>query len=197
MAMLRGGQSEEMPGARWLWVGHYAVGILIALLLGAILGSLPLFHQSLFPSKLRASDVVSFMGYGGALLMFWLVGQRAAAQLEEQEKTLAFLRPLIMPVVQLIVLSLGYMVLLLVIGPFLDQTAKSIYNWIFIIGIVGASLWLTFAWLRQSVPLLESLGQAPVADLRVSCLRCNALVINPRKFCEECGARLPRPSAQL
>jgi hypothetical protein len=196
MAMMRDDQSKEMPGARWLWVGHYAVGILIALLLGAILGSLPLFHQSLFPSKLRASDVVSFMGYGGALLMFWLVGERAAAQLE-QEKRLAFLRPLIMPVVQLIVLTVGYMVLLLVIGPFLDQTAKGIYNWIFIIGIVGVSLWLTFAWLRQSVPLLESLGQAPVADLRVSCLRCNALLIKPGKYCEECGTRLPRPAAQF
>jgi hypothetical protein len=196
MMMLRDEQVEEITWARWLWVGHYAVGILIALLLGAVLGSLPLFHQSLFPSKLRASDLVSFMAYGGALLMFWLVGQRAAAQLE-QEKTLVFLRPLIMPVVHLIVLTVGYMVLLLVIGPFLDQTAKSFYNWIFIVGIVGASLWLTLAWLRQSVPLLESMVRAPVADLRVSCLRCNALLINPGKFCEECGARLPRSSAQF
>jgi hypothetical protein len=189
-------QRGVIPSSSWLWVAHYAVAILIALLLGAILGGIPLFHQSLFPdTRLRASDVVSFMGYGGALILFWLVGGRASAQIKKEEKLFAFLRPVVMPVILLIILLIGYTVVLLVLGPFLNKTGTTFYDWSFIVGIVGASLWLALAWIRRSLPLLESLARTKRITSDISCLRCKAHLINAGRFCSECGSLLPRPFA--
>jgi len=106
----------------WDWIAQYMVAILLALLLGAILGNLSLFQETaLGDTKLNAARVVQFMGYGGALLLLWLLGQRAAMQLPEDKKGLSFLRHVIAPLTTLIVISAGYKVLLLLAGPFLDK----------------------------------------------------------------------------
>ena len=53
------------------WMFQYGVAILLALLLGVILGHIPLFQETTLGStKLRAADLVQFLGYGGALVMF-------------------------------------------------------------------------------------------------------------------------------
>src|SRR6266852_1001050 len=85
----------------WGWVGQYVVAILLALLLGAILGNLSLFQETaLGDTKLNASRVVQFMGYGGALVLLWLLGQRAAMQLPEDGRGLSFLRHVIAPLTE-------------------------------------------------------------------------------------------------
>src|SRR5206468_5739137 len=125
-----------------------------ALLLGTILGSIPLFKEtSLGNTKLTASGIVQFMGYGSGLLLLWLLGQRAATELPKEGKGLSFLRQVIIPLVTFIVVSAGYKVLWLLVGPFLGPTGKTIYNWIFVVGIVGAASWLAVVWFHHS-PLL-------------------------------------------
>jgi hypothetical protein len=178
----------------WGWVGQYMVSILLALLLGAILGNLSLFQETaLGDTKLSASRVVQFMGYGGALLLLWLLGQRAAMQLPEDGRGLSFLRHVITPLTTLIVVSAGYKVLLLLAGPFLDKTGKMIYNWVFVIGIVSAALWLTLAWFLKSAPLMESLkvlgqgGQSADPQSSFPCSMCRRPVANGMRFCGHCG----------
>ena len=189
-------EHQRSKGPNWLWLLHYAVAILLALVLGTILGSLSLFTETFLPAtRLRASDLVQFMGYAGALVLLGLVGQRAAAELQKL-KNLLFLCPVIMPAMTLIVLLVGYKVVLLVATPFLDRNGQSLYNWTVMTGIVSASFWLILAWLRQSAPLLESMEQAKqTVTPESSCPRCNALALSFSKFCMECGARLSHSSA--
>lgn len=149
----------------WNWVVHYSIAIILALILGTLLASFPLFRESAFGhTHLRASHLVKFLGYGGALLLFWFAGHRASGQLQEERNGLAPLHYVIMPLVSLIVLSGGYEVLLQVLGPFLGKTGKSMYNWLFIAGLAGSALWLTVTWLRHAEPLLNTIKTVRVAD---------------------------------
>lgn len=178
----------------WGWVGQYGVAIILALLLGAILGNLSLFEQTAVgDTKLTASRLVQFMGYGGALLLLWLLGRRVTMQLPEDGRGLSFLRHVITPLTTLIVVSAGYKVLLLLGGPFFDKTGKMIYNWVFVIGIVSAALWLTLAWFLKSAPLMESLktlgqaGQSADPQSSFPCPKCRGPVASGMKFCGYCG----------
>ena len=178
----------------WGWVGQYVIAILLALLLGAILGHLRLFEETVLgDTKLSASRVVQFMGYGGALLLLWLLGRRAAMQLPEDGRGLSFLRHIMTPLTTLIVVSSGYKVLLLLGSPFLDKTGKTIYNWVFVIGIVSAALWLTLTWFMKSAPLIETLeapgrvGQSDDPQSSFPCQNCRRLIANGMKFCGYCG----------
>ena len=96
--------------------------------------------------------------------MFWFAGRRAARQLQEDKKGLATLRYVIMPLVSLIVLSGAYEVLIQVVGPFLGKTGKSIYNWLFIVGLASSALWLTVTWLRHAEPLVATIRRMGVVD---------------------------------
>src|SRR5437016_785286 len=193
---MTGLNDEQSKGAKWLWLLHYAVAILLALILGTILGSLSLFTETFLPgTRLRASDIVQFMGYAGALVLLWSVGQRAVVELRKLNNFL-FLCPVIMPAMTLIVLLIGYKVVLLVAAPFLDRNGQSFYNWTMMAGIVSVSFWLILAWLRQSAPLLETMEQAGRTVIpEISCPRCNALALSFSRFCMECGARLSHPAA--
>ena len=149
----------------WNWVVQYSIAMILAVLLGTLLASFPLFRESaLGHTRIRASNLVQFLGYGGALLMFWFAGRRAARQLQEDKKGLATLRYVIMPLVSLIVLSSAYEVLIQVVGPFLGKTGRSTYNWLFIVGLACSALWLTVTWLRHAEPLLEAIRRMGVAD---------------------------------
>lgn len=180
----------------WWWMVPYSVAVLLALVLASVLGNFPIFRHTFLPAtKLSAADLVGFIGYAGALSLFWTVGKRTAIQLDNYPVTFAFLRPVVMPTVMLVILSIGYYVALLLAGPFLGRSAQIAYDWIFIVGLVAASFWLTLSWLRYSVPLLESAGKLTAPIPQISCPRCNALLINAAKYCGECGARLPRATA--
>lgn len=181
----------------WSWLVQYGSGIILALLLGAILGGIPLFKEtSLGDTKLTASRIVQFMGYGSALLLLWLLGQRVAMELPEEGKGTSFLRQVIIPLVTLVVVSAGYKVLWLLVGPFLGQTGKTIYNWTFVVGIVGAAMWLAVAWFRHSPLLFESLQELERAGKRgarqpsLACPECGVPVAAGVEYCGKCGKRI-------
>ena len=58
-------------------------------------------------------------------------------------------RALILPVTTLTIMAISYGVLLYVCDPFLSKSGKGIYNWMFILGIVGTSAWLIVTWVRK------------------------------------------------
>ncbi len=111
----------------WNWLGRYVAVIVVSLILGAALGSMPLFAKTyLISSKLSAGQVARFLGYSTALVAFWILGQQLAAVLRKQAGRWAVLHNLILPAVTLIVVSAMYSVLLLVLVPMLDATLYKI-----------------------------------------------------------------------
>lgn len=147
--------------ARWVWVGQYSIAILLALFLGAILGALAPFKSTiLVGTTMRASRVVQFMAYGGALLFFWLFARRAAFELEGEGKGLTFLSRVATPLSTLVVVSASYDVLLLIVGPLLLATGRTIYNRMFVLGISIAAVWFILSLFRHSALLIESMQSA-------------------------------------
>jgi hypothetical protein len=125
--------------------------------LGFLLSQVPLFHEtSLGSAKLRASQCVQFLSYGGALFVLWRFGQRLAGELAALCPKIGFLRPVIMPLTTLIVMTASHPVCGQVLHPFLGKTGKGVYNWLFVIGIISAALWLVFSWFMKSAPLLQA-----------------------------------------
>jgi len=109
----------------WKWTARYAVVLVVAVLLGAAIAELSVFKQTMLGTpKLSASAAARFLGYGGALVIFWILGRRVAQQLCASESHRRAVGFLVLPLVTLIVLSAGYDVVLAILRPFLSATAK-------------------------------------------------------------------------
>ncbi|ULA63856.1 MAG: conserved membrane protein of unknown function [Nitrospira sp.] len=137
------------------WMMQYGVAMLLSCTFALILGQVPLFRETAV-GKLAASDLVQFLGYGSTIVLAWFGARQAAADPSEDWKWLAPYRALILPVTTLATVILAYGVLLLVSDPFLNKSAKRIYNWIFIVGIVAAIAWLIATWIRTCAPLVAA-----------------------------------------
>lgn len=137
------------------WLVQYGVTMILALCIGALLSQVPLFHQTSFgTTKLRADQGVQFLGYAGALLVLWQFGQRLTHDLKLLPK-MRFLVPVIRPFTTLLVLLGSHPICSLVLNPFLGKTGKGVYNWMFVIGIVSAALWVVISWYVKAAPLLQ------------------------------------------
>ena len=181
----------------WAWAVQYGMAIVLALLLGAILGSIRLFKEAgLGTTGLNASNVVQFLGYSSALLLLWLLARGATMQIPEERKGLSFVCHTLVPLVTLVVVSAGYNVLLLLVGPFLGETGMTIYNWIFVLGIIGSALWLGVAGYHSSTLLVEAFealrpaGQPAPPRISFLCPQCGATATAGMKFCGQCGQGL-------
>jgi hypothetical protein len=176
----------------WGWISRYVLVIVVALVLGGIIGELPLFRQTtLGTPKLNASALVQFLGYGGALLLLWLLGRKASEQFRGSQRT-TFLSYIILPLVTLVVVAAAYSVLLTILRPFLEAGPRNIYNWIFVLGITASALWLAIASFQHSEPLADLFkSDSPDAASGVptqSCKACGAALAAGANFCQVCGA---------
>ena len=153
---------------KWGWLWQYGGTILLALGLGALLSQVPLFHETTLGSpKLRASQGVQFVSFAGALMVFCQLGQRTANDLSRLCPRMTFLCPVIIPLTTLIVLIASHAVGGLVLNPFLGKFGKVLYNWIFVIGVVGAALWLVIAWYSKAAPLLQTREETPTPSSKI------------------------------
>ncbi len=137
------------------WMMQYGVAVLLAVIMGLILGHIPLFKEAAV-GKLRASNLVQFLAYGGAVAMIWLCGRRISHQWPGEWKRFAPVRALLLPVLTLFAVAAGYGVLSFLVDPFLGKPGKSVYNWVFVIGLVGASAWVIVTWVLSCAPLAGS-----------------------------------------
>ena len=184
----------------WAWAGQYLIAMVLAVMLGSILGGMQLFRETgIGTTGLTASNLVRFLAYGNAVVLFWLLGRTAARQIPEDEKGLSFARQVVEPLVTLIVVIVGHGVLLLLVGPFLGETGRTVYNWIFVLGSVGAALWIVSAGYRSSAWWIEELGTArrprtsTPSGVPSTCSQCGAAVRAGMKFCSQCGQGLAAP----
>ena len=182
----------------WNWVGRFVAVIVLALVLGAAIGGMPLFAKTFLVSgKLNAAQVVRFLGYGTALVVFWILGQRLTMALRQQQGSRwAVMQSLILPIVTLIVVSALYSVILLVLGPLLVGALQKIYDWVFILAIIACAIWLIMAVLGQADALTEALaGSAHGAKQLAVCASCGAGSDTGATHCGQCGKELAAETA--
>ena len=179
------------------WAGRYLIAMTLAVMLGAVLGSIQLFRETgIGATGVTASNVIRFLGYGSAVVLFWLLGRTAGRQIPEDGKGFSFTRQVVEPLVTLIVVTVGHRVLLLLVGPFLGETGRIIYNWIFVLGSIGAALWLVLAGCRGSAWLIEEVAAVrlprppTLAGALPTCSQCGAILRAGTKFCSQCGQGL-------
>lgn len=175
----------------WTWTGRYTLAIATALVLGGIIGEMTLFQQAtLGTPKLTAARIVKFLGYSGALGLLWLLGQRAAQQVQSAGGKTAFLGMILVPLLTLIIVSSAYSVLLVILKPFLDPSLRNIYNWVFVLAITVSALWFVVALFHHSEPLMElfksSVARSP-ENGGSRCRDCGTTVVAKAKFCQSCG----------
>jgi hypothetical protein len=130
------------------WMMEYGVAMILTFLFAVILGHIPLFRETAV-GKLHASDLVQFIGYGGAMIIAWFGARQLAAEPPDDWKWLMPYRALILPVATLTMVAISYGVLLYVCEPFMSKSGKTVYNWFFIAGIVAASVWLIMTWVMK------------------------------------------------
>ena len=150
---------------RWMWLLRYGVVIVLALVLAAALGEMELFKTTRFgKTGLNASRVVQFLGYGGALLVFWLSAQRAAGLISGQDERRKLVKSILVPLATLIVVACAHSVALLILGPLMSKAWLPAYNWTFIAGIIVSAAWLVGALFTGSsslAPLFGANGKPP------------------------------------
>ena len=142
----------------YVWLIRYALMIVVALILGAAIGELSLFKQAtLGTHKLTAAKLAQFLGYGGALFMFWLLAQRAMHELNKQGGWARIASFVVLPFATLVVVIAAYYIVLIVGGGLMSRTFRAAYNWVFVLGITAAAIWLAVALFRHSESLVELL----------------------------------------
>jgi hypothetical protein len=144
---------------RWSWVIRYLVVIAAALILAAAFGEMALFKTTRFgKTGLNAARLVQFLSYGGALVVLWLMARRAAALLPSGDERWSVLKSILVPLATLIVVASGQAVLLLVLGPLMNKAWQQAYNWVAIVAIIAAAMWLVVALFTGSASLTELFG---------------------------------------
>lgn len=147
---------------RWNWLARHAIVVIVAVALGAALGSMDLFKTTrVFNKGLTASNLARLFGYGGALVVLWLAAYRATPLIRDQGLRWRLLEVTVLPLATLIVVASGYGVLLLVLGALMDPTLRQIYNWLFIAGIIGSAAWLVFALFQDATSHTEAGAPLP------------------------------------
>jgi hypothetical protein len=144
---------------RWGWVVRYVVVIILALVLALALGEMELFKSTRFGrSGLNAARLVQFLGFGGALVVFWLLARRASALIPDADQRWNILKTVLVPLATLVVIAAGQAVLLLLLGPLMSKGWHEAYNWTFIAAIILSAAWLVFSLFTGSSSLAPLFG---------------------------------------
>ena len=145
---------------RWVWAIRYVVVIALALVLAAVLGEMELFKSTrIGKTGFNAARLAQFLGFGGALLVFWLFVRRLAAVLPNGDQRWKLVKSILVPLATLVVVACAHSVTLLVMGPLMNKSWLPTYNWIFIIGIIVSAAWLVAALFTGSANLEPIFGR--------------------------------------
>jgi hypothetical protein len=138
---------------RWTWVIRYLVVIGAALILAAVLGDMALFKTTkLGKSGISAARLVQFLGYGGALVVAWMLAKQVAEALPGDPRW-NVVKSTLLPLTTLIAVAVGQSVLLRFLAPLMKRHWHQIYNWVSIGLIIVCAVWLLGALLTGSASL--------------------------------------------
>ena len=145
----------------WIWIGKFLIVITAALVLGEVLGSLALFKSTMLGTpKVTAGSLVRFFAHSGALVLLLMLGQRLAQQLRTLGGGIAGLADPVLALITLVVTASAYIVLINFSAPFLGEGIRTMLDWVFILGILAAAVWLVWALFQNSEAVMESIGKS-------------------------------------
>jgi len=146
----------------WGWTGPYVIVIALALLVGPLLASLPLFtHTFIRPLGMNVSQIVQLLADSICLLMIWSAASRARRDLKHNGKGQTFLRAILFPSALFLIVLAAFQAYeahgMAVLGP----PKQPLYNWLITGGLIGSATWLTFAWVRHVDALTSMFAGRP------------------------------------
>ncbi|WHZ14036.1 MAG: Serine/threonine protein kinase [Nitrospira sp.] len=142
----------------WGWIGPYLIVIILAILVGPLLATLPLFtHTFVRPLRMNAAQAVRLVADGICLLMIWLAAARATRELHDNGKGQTFLRCILPPAAFMLIVLMAYRAYELHGIPALGPPKQPLYHWLLTGGLIGSATWLTFAWARHADALTQAL----------------------------------------
>jgi len=146
---------------KWMWIGKFLIVIAAALVLGEVLGSLALFKSAtLGTAKVTAGSLVRFIAHAGALVLTFMLGQRLTEQIRALGGGMARLADPVLALVTLIITVSAYVVLISFSAPFLGEGVRTMLDWVFILGILAAAVWLVWALFQNSEAVMEAIGKS-------------------------------------
>ncbi len=146
----------------WGWIGPYLIVIILAILVGPFLATLPLFmHTFIEPLGMNAAQAVRFVADGICLLMIWFAASRARRDLQHNGRGQTFFRAILFPSAFLLILLMAFRAYDVHAIPVLGQPKQPLYNWLVTGGLIGSATWLTFAWVRHVDALTRAFAGRP------------------------------------
>ncbi|MGZ9275458.1 MAG: hypothetical protein ACXW34_12030, partial [Nitrospira sp.] len=146
----------------WGWIGPYLIVIILAIVVGPYLATLPLFtHTFVRPLAMNAAQAVRLIADGLCLLMIWLAAARARRDLADNGKGQTFVRSILFPAAVLLIVLVASRAYDAHGIPVLGPPKQPLYNWLITGGLIGSATWLTFAWVRHVDALTQALAGRP------------------------------------
>jgi serine/threonine-protein kinase len=146
----------------WGWIGPYLIVIILAILVGPLLATLPLFtHTFVRPLGMNAAQAVRLVADSICLLMIWFAAARAKQGLRDNGKGQTFLRSILSPAAFLLMVLVAFRAYEAHGIPVLGPPKQPLYNWLFTGGLIGSATWLTFSWVRHTDALTMALARRP------------------------------------
>ncbi|MBX3235293.1 MAG: serine/threonine protein kinase [Nitrospiraceae bacterium] len=144
----------------WGWIGPYLIVIILAILVGPVLATLPLFtHTFVQQLGMNAAQAVRLAADALCLLMVWLAAARARNELEDNGKGQTFLRSILFPIALLIIVIVAQKAYEAHAIPVLGHPRQPLYNWVLTGGLISSAAWLTFAWVRHADALTNAFAR--------------------------------------
>jgi serine/threonine-protein kinase len=146
----------------WGWIGPYLIVIILAILVGPVLATLPLFTQT-FVAQLgmNAAQFLRLAADGLCLLMVWLAAARARNELDDNGKGQTFVRSIVFPIASLLIVIVAHKAYEAHAIPVVGLPRQPFYNWLLTVGLIGSAAWLTFAWVRHADALTQAFVRPP------------------------------------
>ncbi|MGZ8383897.1 MAG: serine/threonine-protein kinase [Nitrospira sp.] len=146
----------------WGWIGPYLIVIILAIVVGPYLATIPLFtHTFVRPLAMNAAQAVRLIADGLCLLMIWLAAARARRDLADNGKGQTFVRSILFPAAFLLIVLVASRAYDAHGIPVLGPPKQPLYNWLITGGLIGSATWLTFAWVRHVDALTHALAGRP------------------------------------
>lgn len=146
----------------WGWIGPYLIVIILAMMVGPLLATLPLFtHTFIQPLRMNAAQAVRLIADGICLLMIWLAAARSRRDLCDNGKGQTFFRAVLFPSAFLLIILVASRAYDAHGIPVLGPPTQPLYNWLLTGGLIGSATWLTFAWVRHADALTRAFAGRP------------------------------------
>ena len=146
----------------WGWIGPYLIVIILAIVVGPYLATLPLFaHTFVRPLSMNTAQAVLLIADSLCLTMIWLAAARARRDLVDNGKGQTFVRSILFPAAFLVIVLVASRAYDAHGIPVLGPPKQPLYTWLITGGLIGSATWLTFAWVRHVDALTRALVRRP------------------------------------